>query len=115
MGAVAPRRLDVGVPVSSEHAIRLLEELSAGQRPRWTLVDTAWTPALANAAGRDNENLGYAGKTSKPSDGLEPSTPLTMRSDRQLVATGNGFRLSEPFSGPTPLPPVATGCDRWAP
>src|SRR6266540_2728832 len=32
-----------------------------------------------------------------------------MRSDRQLVAThGNGFRLSEPFSGPTPLPPVAT-------
>jgi hypothetical protein len=39
-----------------------------------------------------------------------------MRSDRQLVAThGNGFRLSEPFSGPTPLPPVATGCDRSAP
>ena len=23
-----------------EHAIRLLDELSAGQRPRWTLVDT---------------------------------------------------------------------------
>jgi hypothetical protein len=22
-----------------EHAIRLLDELSAGQRPRWTLVD----------------------------------------------------------------------------
>src|SRR6266516_1629485 len=35
-----------------------------------------------------------------------------MRSDRQLVAThGNGFRLSEPFSGPTHLP---TGCDRSA-
>jgi hypothetical protein len=28
----------------SEHAIRLLDELSAGQRPRWTLVDAAWTP-----------------------------------------------------------------------
>jgi hypothetical protein len=28
-----------------EHAIRLLDELSAGQRPRWTLVD-------ANARGR---------------------------------------------------------------
>ncbi len=26
-----------------EHAIRLLDELSAGQRPRWTLVDAAWT------------------------------------------------------------------------
>ena len=34
---------------------------------------------------------------------------------RQLVATyGNGFRLSEPFSAPSHLPPVATGCDRWA-
>jgi len=39
-----------------------------------------------------------------------------MRSDRQLVATGgNGFRLFEPFSRPLDLPPVATGCDRWAP
>jgi integrase len=27
-----------------EHAIRLLDELSADQRPRWTLVDAAWTP-----------------------------------------------------------------------
>src|SRR5436190_4010363 len=26
-----------------EHAIRLLDELSVGQRLRWTLVDTAWT------------------------------------------------------------------------
>src|SRR5437016_10683945 len=39
-----------------EHAIRLLDELSAGQRPRWTLVDAAWTPALANAARQDNES-----------------------------------------------------------
>jgi hypothetical protein len=27
-----------------EHAIRLLDELSAGQRPRWTLVAAGWTP-----------------------------------------------------------------------
>jgi hypothetical protein len=27
-----------------EHAIRLLDELSAAQRPRWTLVDATWTP-----------------------------------------------------------------------
>jgi len=41
-----------------EHAIRLLDELSAGQRPRWTLVDAAWTPPLAAAARRDNESSG---------------------------------------------------------
>jgi integrase len=39
-----------------EHAIRLLDELSAGQRPRWTLVDAAWTSTLADAGSRDNES-----------------------------------------------------------
>jgi integrase len=37
-----------------QHAIRLLDELSAGQRPRWTLVDAASTPKSAPAAGPDN-------------------------------------------------------------
>ena len=37
-----------------EHAIRLLDELSAGQRPRWTLVDAAWTAELAPAVNLDN-------------------------------------------------------------
>jgi integrase len=37
-----------------EHAIRLLDELSAGERPRWTLVDAAWTPKPATAASQDN-------------------------------------------------------------
>jgi hypothetical protein len=41
-----------------EHAIRLLDELSAGQRPRWTLVDAAWTPTLTDATSRDNKSLG---------------------------------------------------------
>ncbi len=41
-----------------EHAIRLLDELSAGQRPRWTLVDAAWTPEPAAAASRHNESSG---------------------------------------------------------
>jgi hypothetical protein len=41
---------------------------------------------------------------------------LTMRPDRQLVATGgNGFGLIEPFSRRSHLPEVATGCDRSAP
>jgi hypothetical protein len=39
-----------------EHAIRLLDELSAGQRPRWTLVDAAWTSTPAAAASIDNES-----------------------------------------------------------
>jgi hypothetical protein len=30
-----------------EHAIRLLDELSAEERPPWTLVDAAWTPDSA--------------------------------------------------------------------
>jgi hypothetical protein len=58
-----------------EHAIRLLDELSAEQRPRWTLVDAAWTPEPAASASADNGNMRYAGEKSKPSDGLEPSTP----------------------------------------
>src|SRR3954468_3783511 len=41
-----------------EHAIRLLDELSAGQRPRWTRVDAAWTSKPAPAASRDNGTAG---------------------------------------------------------
>jgi hypothetical protein len=37
-----------------EHAIRLLDELSAGQRPRSTFVDAPWTPKAASDAIRDN-------------------------------------------------------------
>jgi hypothetical protein len=36
----------------------MLDELSAGQRPRWTLVDAAWTSTLADAGSRDNESIG---------------------------------------------------------
>ena len=38
-----------------EHAIRLLDALSAGQRPRWTLVDAAWTSKPAATASVDNK------------------------------------------------------------
>jgi hypothetical protein len=40
-----------------EHAIRLLDQLSAEQRPRWTLVDAAWTPETAASASADNGNI----------------------------------------------------------
>jgi hypothetical protein len=40
-----------------EHAIRLLDQLSAGKRPRWTPVDVAWTPEPAFAASADNESI----------------------------------------------------------
>jgi integrase len=41
-----------------EHAIRLLDELSAGEPPRWTLVDAAWTPKPEAAASGDNGTSG---------------------------------------------------------
>jgi integrase len=41
-----------------EHAIRLLDELSAGQRPRWTLVNAAWTLNPVDAASTDNGSSG---------------------------------------------------------
>jgi hypothetical protein len=71
-----------------EHAIRLLDELSAGQRPRWTLVDAARTSKAAGDASRDNGTVGQAGRKPKPSDGLEPSTP-------SLPSHGNGFAASK--------------------
>jgi integrase len=45
-----------------EHAIRLLDELNAGERPRWTLVDAAWTPQHTAAADRDREQQLSRGK-----------------------------------------------------
>ena len=41
-----------------EHAIRLLDELSADQRPRWTLVDAAWTSRPAAGASVENRTTG---------------------------------------------------------
>ena len=41
-----------------EHAIRLLDELNAEQRPRWTLVDAPWTSRSATDARRDDGNAG---------------------------------------------------------
>jgi integrase len=58
-----------------EHAIRLLDELSAEQRPRWTLVDAAWTSKAAVGVSNDNGKRAKHRRNSKPSDGLEPSTP----------------------------------------
>jgi hypothetical protein len=41
-----------------EHGIRPLDELSAGQWPRWTLVDAAWTLQPAAAAIQGNGTAG---------------------------------------------------------
>jgi len=50
------------------------------------------------------------------SGGLTVDPLLTIKVRRQLVAThGNGFGVILPFSALSHLPPVATGCDRWAP
>jgi len=54
------------------------------------------------------EHLGPRLKWTRPVDPL-----LTMRSGRQLVATGGtGFGLIPPFARPGHLPPVATDCAR---
>jgi integrase len=39
-----------------EHAIRLLDEMSERQRPRWTLVDAPWTSTPTAVASRENGN-----------------------------------------------------------
>ena len=39
-----------------EHAIRLLDGLSAGKRPRWTLVDAPWTLSEPVPAKSGNTN-----------------------------------------------------------
>ena len=39
-----------------EHAIHLLDSLSCGQRPPWTLVDAAWTSNEQDAVSTDNRN-----------------------------------------------------------
>jgi hypothetical protein len=49
-----------------EHAIRLLDDLCASERPRWTLVGTAWTPKPAAAANRDNGTAAKQAKTRSP-------------------------------------------------
>ena len=40
-----------------EHAIRLLDTLSAAETKRWTLVDAAWTPKSSNFVDSDNGNI----------------------------------------------------------
>jgi hypothetical protein len=40
-----------------EHTLPLLDELSAEQRPRWTLVDAAWTSMNDATARGDNRNI----------------------------------------------------------
>ena len=44
-----------------EHAIRLLDALSAGERPPWTLVDARWTSKQINSVRPDNNSPEIAG------------------------------------------------------
>jgi hypothetical protein len=52
----------------------------------------------------------------KPPEALDRRPLLTMRSDRQPLAThGNRFGLVSAVFAAAPFAPVATGCDRSAP
>jgi hypothetical protein len=44
-----------------EHAIRLLDALSASERPPWTRVDAPWTPKHQNGVRPDNNSPDIAG------------------------------------------------------
>jgi hypothetical protein len=44
--------------MTREHAIRFLDELTVGQRPRWTLMDAAWTSTPAPAASLESGTAG---------------------------------------------------------
>jgi Phage integrase family len=57
-----------------EHAIRLLDELSAGQRPRWTLVDAAWTSKPVPAAGKRQRNYRLSRQVMIATPGVDPAT-----------------------------------------
>ena len=73
--------------------------------------------ATRNLAITRNTTCPFAGILRKPSDGLEPSAPSLPwnASGNRSQPTATVFRLSEPFPAPSHLPPLATGCDRWAP
>jgi AcrR family transcriptional regulator len=49
-----------------EHAIRLLDELSSGERPRWTPVDAAWTLNPAPPPTETTEASAEQAKTRSP-------------------------------------------------
>jgi hypothetical protein len=51
----APRRL---LDKPRDLSKNLLDGLSPGQRPRWTLVDAAWASEGSSAARRDNGTSG---------------------------------------------------------
>jgi hypothetical protein len=69
-----------------EHAIRLLDELSAGKRPRWTLLDAAWTSTAAPAPAQTTATWAEQEKT------LSPLTDSNRRPLLTIESLGNGGR-----------------------
>jgi serine/threonine protein kinase len=70
----------------------------------------------ARPDGSDHVYLADFGLTTRVSEEAADSNRRPPPYHSQPVAThGNCSRLSEPFSRPRHLPPVATGCDRSAP
>ena len=59
-----------------EHAIRLLDELSAEQRPPWTLVDAAWTSNCPTAVSTTTETGAEQAGTRSPLTDSNRRPPL---------------------------------------
>jgi hypothetical protein len=76
-----------------EHAIRLLDELGAGQRPRWTLVDAAWTPEASSAANIETTRI-----SSKQEKTRSPLTDSNRRPPPyHAIQTAAGGNRAQPF------------------
>ena len=100
-----------------EHAIRLLDELSTGQRPRWTLVDAAWTPEPAAAASLTTEVAAKQEKTRSP---LTDSTVDPLLTIEQRGGKGGQGReaagtkaAQEEGIGRKGVTPRGRACPRW--
>src|SRR4029453_16770510 len=80
-----------------EHAIRLLDEMSAGQPPRWTLVDAAWTPPPA-AAGTGGRGAGAGAPLVSRPAAAEPGVGEA-QATRRAAAASAGAALDRPGDG----------------
>src|ERR671937_3048822 len=100
-----------------EHAIRLLDELSTGQRPRWTLVDAAWTPEPAAAASLTTEVAAKQEKTRSPlTDSNRRPCPYhraTRREGRARPGSRGHESRARRRNRPKGSNPRGRACPRW--
>lgn len=116
----ATRRVDPVLEHKQRRAIANTPSRNASRR-----AAPAFIAAKLGRLARALRSRGSGNRAARPTPPAGRRSPLTDANRdpllticlcTQLTATGgNSFGLSEPFSGLTGLPPVATGCPRSAP